>query len=292
LWSILFGGVILAEVIAVLITPAMGWGLPKNVCSFGPEVDNLFHFILYITGIVFVLTEGLMVYYMYRYTGKEGQKSLYVHGNHNLEFMWTAVTAVILVVIAFTQVGAWERIKYQSRMPKPHQVMEVSARQFEWRIRYPSIKRMELLDKNTERAAGFGKEVESDDIYVVNEVHIWKEADVRIFLKTRDVIHSFFLPNLRVKQDALPGKTIPVTLKALEANCHWNDEDKKLEETPGELWELACAELCGWGHYKMQGKLYVHPSMKDFKKWLRHAEEEQNRRTPDVTGTETKQASR
>ena len=77
LWSVLFAAVILAEVILVLVTPAAGWGLPKDVSSYGFEVDNLFHLILVITGIVFLLTEGLLVYYMYRYASEPGRKAIY-----------------------------------------------------------------------------------------------------------------------------------------------------------------------------------------------------------------------
>src|SRR4051794_15810707 len=103
-WSFLFAAVILAEVIAVVITPPMGWGLPRNVASYGDEVDNLFHLILAITGLVFVVVEGVLVYYMYRYAAEPGRKPLYVHGNHRLELAWTLVPAVVLLYIAFAQI--------------------------------------------------------------------------------------------------------------------------------------------------------------------------------------------
>lgn len=278
LWSVLFAVVILAEVILVLVTPAAGWGLPKDVSSYGFEVDNLFHLILAITGIVFLLTEGLLVYYMYRYGSEPGRKAVYVHGNHKLEFAWTLVPAVVLLFIAFAQVGAWERIKYVSRMPEPDHAIEVSARQFEWRVRYPHTK--------PATPEAWARKPEFDDVHRVNEVHVWKDANVKVYLKTRDVIHSFFLPNLRIKQDALPGKTIPVWFKATQANTtrvgeNWvsgyrfDEASKEWKQDPEYLWELACAELCGWGHYKMQGLLYVHESEADYKAWLEHAAAEE-----------------
>jgi len=100
---------------------------------------------------------------------------------------------------------------------------------------------------------------------------------VRMFLKTKDVLHSFFLPNLRIKQDALPGKTIPVFFDATEANVKWDSTKTKLESVGKDKdWELACAELCGWGHYKMRGRLYVHETKEDYLHWLKLEAERQN----------------
>jgi cytochrome c oxidase subunit 2 len=264
----------------------LGWKLPENAASYGPKVDGLFHLILAITAIAFVGTEVILVWAMWRYVGRPGQKSPYIHGNHKLEMIWTAVPAIILLFIAFAQVSAWADIKYQSRMPDPDLVFEVSARQFEWRFRYPTA---ELLDEMTgsgkwkstggKIAADWEKNPHMDDVRVVNEVHIWKDANVRLFLKTRDVLHSFFLPNLRIKQDALPGKTIPVFFDAKdtkEGNCQYDEATKTWKFRPDKEWELACAELCGWGHYKMRGHLYVHDTKDDYFRWLKRATESQN----------------
>jgi cytochrome c oxidase subunit 2 len=290
-----------------LVAPLAGWWLPRNVSSFGPKVDTLFYVILYITGFFFLLTEGLLVYFMYVYAGgPTGQehvvghhyaekkvfwtsffKTLFrpitavIHNEHRLEMTWTFVPAVILLFIAFVQISTWEEIKYETRRPSPDQQtqqIEVVARQFEWRLRYPSPERMESWEKDAQLAKDFGSSPHEDDIHVVNEVHTWKDQPVLVHLKTRDVIHSFYLPNLRLKQDALPGKTIPVWFKAVEANTRrqgdrWVDG---IDLTTGDpsadhVWELACAELCGWGHYKMLGRLYVHADRGAFMEWLRQA---------------------
>ena len=103
-----------------------------------------------------------------------------------------------------------------------------------------------------------------------------------VHLKTQDVIHSFFLPNLRLKQDALPGKTIPVWFAVTEYNME--PDPRSTESEPRckekEIWELACAEFCGTRHSMMRGKLYVHKDKADFLKWLKYAEAEQNRHSP------------
>lgn len=287
-WSILFGVVLTASALLFVIAPIFNWWLPENACSYGPQVDGLFYLILAITGIAFLGTEAILVWAMWKFGARPGAKSPYTHGSHRLEMLWTAVPAAVLLFIAFAQVKAWEHIKYQSRMPDPDQVFEVSARQFEWRFRYPTAQQLDrMAGKNWSGdgkniAADWERSPHSDDIHVVNEVHIWKDAKVRMYLKTRDVLHSFFLPNLRIKQDALPGKTIPVWYDAEKPNGHWDVEKQKWVSNGKEVdWELACAELCGWGHYKMRGRLYVHPDKQNFVEWLKHAAAEQDRRAEE-----------
>jgi cytochrome c oxidase subunit 2 len=291
-WSILFGAVLGVCGVVSLLSPLLGWKLPENVASYGPRVDNLFHLILAITGLTFVLVEAMLVWAMWRFVARPGAKSSYRHGHHKLEMVWTAVPAAILLFIAFAQVSAWADIKYQSRMPDPDLVFEVSARQFEWRFRYPASDTLDLMTKNWKAtgknaATGWEKQHNVDDVHVVNEVHVWKHTEkepcrVRMYLKTKDVLHSFFLPNLRIKQDALPGKTIPVFYDATEANVKWNSSTNQFESVGKEKdWELACAELCGWGHYKMRGRLYVYETKEDYLRWLKMAAAKQNATKPE-----------
>jgi cytochrome c oxidase subunit 2 len=287
-WSIFFGVVLAATFVLWLVAPLAGWWLPSNVASFGGSVDFLFYVILGFTGFFFILTEVLMVWVMYRYAWQEGRKSDYVHGNHRLELAWTAVPAAILLFIAFAQVRAWETIKYQSRFPPPEHVLQVTARQWEWRLRYPgtpkALDRLAGNDKETLRKARLWAEhPEADDVHVANELHVWQGANVKFYLKTQDVLHSFYLPNLRLKQDALPGKTIPVWFRAMESNTRVDPVTGKCEE-PGpenrdKAWEIACAELCGGRHYAMRGRLYVHPTRADYLAWLKHTLDKQQARS-------------
>ena len=281
-WSGLFGVVLAACALLFVVAPFAGWWLPQDAASYGSKVDGLFYLILAITGVTYLAVEAVLVWAMWKFVARTGAKSSYSHGNHKLEMIWTAVPSVILLFIAFAQVSAWADIKYQSRMPPPDLIFEVSARQFEWRFRYPEAETMEKLTKSWKAgqqkpANDWEKVAQIDDVRVVNEVHIWKGAKVRMFLKTKDVLHSFFLPNLRIKQDALPGKTIPVFFDATEANVKWDSTKTKLEPIEkGKDWELACAELCGWGHYKMRGRLYVHETKEDYLHWLQLEAEKQN----------------
>ena len=209
--------------------------MPLDVSEHGHNIDHLFRFILLLTGVVFIVTEVVLFYFLWRYDGsKNAEPVKFSHGNHNLEIVWTILPAATLLFIALYQINAWATAKIE--MPNVAPTVEVVARQFEWRLRYPGPD---------------GEIGTLDDIHHVNDLHIPVDEDVLIELKSMDVLHSFFLPELRVKQDAVPGMKVPVWFKALE---------------PGE-YDLVCAELCGWGHYKMKGRLTVQ-SREDYDAWL------------------------
>ena len=302
-WSILFGATMFAALLLFIISPFVsGWWLPKDISTFGDRIDGLFWLILAITGFFFVLTEAILVYAMYRYASRPGQKASYFHGNHKLEVIWTLVPAVILLLLAVFQINVWAEVKFQKNMPAPDaktQQLEVTARQWEWRIRYPSMQRMQSWKTNLKDAQDFGPNPHMDDVYIPNEIHVWKggkeskdQHRVLVHLKTRDVLHSFFLPNLRLKQDALPGKTIPVWFAVTEHNTravedptthdkHWveigYDPATGAVKDRDMIWELACAEFCGARHSLMRGKLFVHENEADFLDWLKYTEAAQNR---------------
>jgi cytochrome c oxidase subunit II len=323
-WSYLFAAVMAAFVGLVMAAPVLGWWLPKNVSSYGGQVDGLFYLILGVTGFFFLLTEGLLILFIYKYAARpagseepvvaaaKAPNSFFrravrpitavIHNPFRLELIWTLVPGAILTLIAVVQVRTWADIKYHSSMPKPSadvQQMQVDGRQFEWRIRYPSVERYlswkkQPSEKGYEDPARFANHPEREDIWVVNEIHVYRgpanaagdKGKVLVSLTTSDVIHSFYLPNLRLKQAALPGKTIPVWFKATEANTKYHPSTKHWEDgwdfahdhadPKHQVWDLVCAELCGWGHYKMRGRLYVHDTEADFLAWLRATEKEQN----------------
>ena len=296
-WSIFFGAVLLGTFLIWFAAPVFGWWLPENVSTFGGAVDGLFYMILGLTAVFFVLTEVVLVYAMWRFAYRPGEKAEYSHGNHRLEVVWTAIPAVLLLVIAFSQLGVWERIKYQARMPAPDLTISVQARQWEWRMRYPEDPSRFFYTEtggteegSKKRAArAWAENPEIDDLHVPNEVHVWKGANVKLYLRTQDVLHSFTLPNLRLKQDTLPGKTIPMWFNANKHNCRFVvTNDKEGKPAGGEIlpfggkqdaWEIACQELCGGRHYAMRGRLYVHEDKASYDAWLAYARRRQQART-------------
>ena len=214
----------------------MRW-LPENVGSFGQDVDWLFHLIYYITAATFVLVATAMVAFLILYRHREGRRATYTHGNATLEIVWTIVPALILVILTFLSVPTWGRIEQQRPASDVH--IRITAKQFNWEVSYPGPD------------GKFGTE---DDRTFDNEVHVPVGKPVILHLGSKDVIHSVFLPNLRFKQDAVPGREI---VKWVQAN------------KPGK-YEMPCAELCGFGHSGMKGYLYVHTT-EEFQQWEQQA---------------------
>jgi len=212
----------------------MSW-LPENVSTYGKDIDRLFYLIYYITGATFLLVAVTMVAFLILYRHREGRRARYTHGNTTLEIIWTIVPAVILVVLSFMSQATWGNIK--GHMPPADVHVQVTAKQFNWEVTYPGPDRK------------LGTE---DDLEMENEVHVPVNKVIIVHLKSKDVIHSFFLPNFRLKQDAVPGREIQAWFQATK---------------PGR-YELPCAELCGFGHSGMRGWVYVHPA-DEYDKWVK-----------------------
>lgn len=209
--------------------------LPENVSSYGAEIDALFRLIYILTAVAFVAVTAVMLAFLFRYRAREGRRAAYSHGNTALEVVWTVIPAAIFLWLGFVSKSQWEKIRIT--IPPTDTEIRITAKQFNWEILYPGPDRQ------------FGT---SDDKQVDNEIHIPVGQPIRVILNSRDVIHSFFLPNLRFKQDAVPGRDIQT----------WFQANK-----PGK-YEAPCAELCGFGHSGMKGWLYVH-SAEEYQQWQR-----------------------
>jgi len=207
--------------------------LPEDVSTYGHEIDSLFYLIYYITAVAFILVTVLMIVFLIKYREQPGRRALYSHGNTTLEIIWTVIPAAILIVLSFMSVNTWAKIKRNP--PATDFEIKITAKQFNWDVNYPGPD------------GKFGTE---DDIKFDNDLHVPVNKIVRLHLGASDVIHSFFIPNLRFKQDLVPGRTI----------VGWFEATK-----PGK-YELPCAELCGFGHSGMKGWLHVH-TVEDYKKW-------------------------
>lgn len=262
-------------------SPFIGWWLPAQGSSFSGEVDNLFLLIMLLTGLFFLLTEGLILFVLWNHAPKPGTAPLHIHGDHRLELIWTVVPGILLALIAVIQMPTWARMKglgneswlsarYESGGDKADLLLTVQGRQWEWRVRYRDPSAPPLA-----RPLEWATHPEPTDLHAVNEVHAYPGAKVRLLLRTQDVIHSFFVPELRLKQDMLPGRTVPT----------WFIPTVPAGTSNETRWEIACAELCGGNHYRMRGHLVIHPDKASFETWYSTAAREQSRRSrPPETG--------
>ncbi|MCY2964179.1 MAG: cytochrome c oxidase subunit II [Planctomycetota bacterium] len=249
-WCLFFVASAVLAVVFFYIGPACGWWFPGVAASpLGQQIDDLFYLILAITGVTFIGVHAVLGYILWKFSGKEGKRSDFQHGSHTLEVVWSIVPAGVLLFIALYQMDVWAAFRMKSRFDQEalaNPIAEVTARQFEWRIRYPAPGKV-LQDTP-----------QPDDLYTVNDLHAPAGKPVVIKLRSEDVLHSFFLPHLRVKQDAVPGLVIPVWFEANEPKAY----------------DLVCAELCGWGHYKMRGQLTAQPQA-DFDAYMKKLKETQ-----------------
>ncbi len=213
----------------------MNWQLPESVSTFGGEIDSLYTLILWITALIFVLVEVALIVFIVRYRHREGRKAAYTHGNTRAELIWTVLPFIIVVFLAFRSGGTWMKVKAVGEKPADALELRIAAKQFEWNVTYPGAD---------------GRPGTADDFVKRNQLHVPVGRPVWVTLTSEDVIHSFFLPEFRVKQDAVPGMEIPVWFEATRA---------------GE-YTLGCAELCGTGHTRMKGSVTVHEP-EAFERW-------------------------
>src|SRR5271170_5263085 len=208
---------------------------PHDISTFGPAIDWIFLLIFWITMVTWVLVTITLVVFLFKYRARPGRKAEYIEGNSKLEVIWTTATTVILIALALLSRSTWANIKENG--PPGDVFYKVTAKQFNWEITYPGPD---------------GKLGTADDVTVENDFHVPVNKVVRFELTSKDVIHSFFVPWIRLKQDAVPGRIIHV----------WFEAVKKGE------YEIPCAELCGFGHSGMLGTLYVQ-SQADYDHWLK-----------------------
>jgi cytochrome c oxidase subunit II len=209
--------------------------LPENIATYGAEIDSLFYLIYYITGAAFLLVTVCLAFFLVFYRSRPGHRARYTHGNTALEMTWTIVPSLILVVLTFLSIPTWSKVK--TRIPESDIHVRITAKQFNWEVTYPGPD---------------GKFDTADDQTLDNEVHVPVGKPVVLHIRSKDVIHSVFIPNARFKQDAVPGHEI----------LQWIQVTK-----PGK-YPIPCAELCGFGHSGMQGFLFVH-TPEEYQQWIK-----------------------
>lgn len=245
LQGLLFALATVVLVVVATVLFARDW-LPP-LASDRIAIDQAINLTLWVTGIVFIITNLMLAWFAYRYQDAEGARAEYWHDNAKLEITWTGATAVVMLVFMFAALNLWADV--QSPAPDDAMQVEVTGQQFRWVVRYPgpdgAFGRLDvnLIDLDSENYIGVDRSdpAGADDVIAVNTLQLVRDRPVRVRLRSTDVIHSFFLPGFRVKQDAMPGLVIET----------W------FVPTKDGDFEIACAEHCGLGHYQMRGFVNV-----------------------------------
>lgn len=213
--------------------------LPENISTFGGEIDSLAGFITIVTFIALVIAEVLLLAFAIYYRKKEGRKAAYYSGKTWTQLRWIFMPLILVIaldaVIDIKTHFVWTLIK----IDRPYDGMDVgiTGKQFGWEFNYPGEDQLLWTE---------------DDIVVANEMHIPIDTNILFELRARDVMHSFFIPKARIKQDAVPGRLIKGWFNITKTGQH----------------SISCAEICGTGHYKMSAMLHAHEP-ESFQKWIR-----------------------
>ena len=237
------------------------WWFPDAISAHARDYDAQFFLTLCIIGAIFVFAQGLLAWVIIRYRDR-GQVPSPSHGNSTLEIVWTSATAIVFLALAFAGQGIWASIHMDALSANALRV-EVIAKQFAWSYRYPGADgvfgRIDIRQIDDASGNPFGidsKDPAGRDDITGALLRVPAGRQVELLLKSRDVIHNFFVRELRIKQDVVPGVTIPLRFTA---------------ETPGN-YEVPCSELCGLGHHQMRSALIVM-SPADYDAWLQEAQQ-------------------
>ncbi len=272
----------------------MGYGPHKSASVHGEMLDDLFNVTLFFTGIVFVLTHIALFWFPYKYQMREGQKVKYIPHDNRLEVWWTVVPAIVLTILVIRGLSAWNAVMADVGAADS-EVMEIeaTAQQFGWTIRYPGpdgklgARDFHLCkDANALLGLDFTDAKSHDDIVtsaVGDPIMLPLGKKIRVRIIAKDVLHNFDLPHFRVKMDAVPGMPTyfvftPRTSTAqyreqLRPYPEYNEPYDPEQPLGPKRWEkfeyeLACAELCGKGHYSMR-RIVKIVSPEEFEAWYK-----------------------
>src|SRR6266511_3674247 len=201
--------------------------LPPDYSAHGWQVDQIIVITHWLMAILFVFWSLFFIYTLYRFRASRNPRASY-HGMQSHWSTWgeAGVAVVEIVLLVGFSIPAWYR--WSTRPDR------ASANPFGLDMSDPAAK---------------------DDVAALNQLHLPVNRQALIHVTSKDVIHSFKLPVMRVEQDAIPGMDVPIHFMPIRTT------------TNKDRWEIACAQLCGLGHYRMRGQLFVD-TPQDLQKWL------------------------
>lgn len=284
----------------------LGYGPMTSASEHGVWIDSLFNTTLIFTGIVFFVTQVLTFWYPYKYRRQEGSKAQFISHNNTLELVWTLIPAIVMAFLVVKGLVAWNKIMPDVEEGQGYVEVEATGYQFAWDLRLPGAdnKLGASSNANIDLATNplgmdWSDDKSMDDIVLGGADKLVLPVDtlIRVRIKARDVMHNFYLPQFRVKMDAVPGMptyfkfTPTITTKEFRQRLseyeEWQKPYDPADPDLGPRWknfnyELACAELCGKGHYSMK-RIVEIVSKEEFAAWK---EKQQSYYLSNIRGTD------
>jgi cytochrome c oxidase subunit 2 len=257
--AVLAGVAVVLLVGGFLIMSVLSRSVPPEASAEAVQTDGLLRVLLVIGGFIFLLVEGVLVYSIWRYRARpnDTEDGLSLHGNTTLEIVWTATPAVIVFLLTILSYQVFVNME----APKPNEmIVHVDARRFNWAFTYDVTSDQLPSDvKVSDLPQGVQDTLQKDGkvSFTATELHTYVGRAMQLQMVPQDVIHAFWVPAFRLKQDVIPGRTTTVRFTP--------------QEVPGETYPasypLRCAELCGANHGMMVTSVIVHKDEADFKAW-------------------------
>mgnify|MGYP002628349874 FL=1 len=239
--------------------------LPPASSIHGAEIDSLMKVSMTLILVVFFILTPMLFFFAYKYRGKKGNTAYFFSHNNKLEIIWTVVPTIILTVLIVYGLKTWDRAMNTNFSDAT--VIEIYSKQFDWTARYSGLDK--VLGKSNYRLVK-GKNVlgvdmldkNSSDDMVVKEVHLPVNKPVLLMFRSRDVIHSAFLPHFRVQMNCVPGLSTQFAFTPTKTTA-------QMKESEGDDFEyvLLCNKICGSAHFNMQMKFIIE-SEEDYNKWI------------------------
>ncbi len=210
----------------------------EQASSYAAEIDQVILVVAVLGGFWLLLTEGVLFYFLFRYRRKRSPRAKYMSGESHGEKAWihwphNLVIVCDMVIIAFAM-SAWYNIKQD--LPPADATIRIVGQQWAWRFTHPG---------------SAGELGSSEDVEIVDELHLQVNKTYHFKLESSDVLHSFSVPVFRLKQDAIPGRIITGWFKPTKEGA----------------FDIQCAEICGIGHGAMVAKLIVQ-NEDDYAQWI------------------------
>mgnify|MGYP005844727829 FL=1 len=266
----------------------LGYGPHKAASAHGSSLDSMFNVTLFFTGIVFVITHIALFYFAWKYKGEKGRKALFMPHNNTLEIVWTVTPALVMAFLVIKGLDTWNEVMADVNPDEEYIEIEATGYQFAWTIRYPGpdgqlgAKNYKLISGTNPLGQDWADVKNADDIHA-DKIVLPVDKKVRVRITARDVLHNFYLPHFRVKMDAVPGMPTYFVFTPTKTTEEYREElsnypQYQVPADPNEpdgpkMWEafnyeLACAELCGNGHFSMR-RIVEIVSQEEYEDWLK-----------------------
>jgi cytochrome c oxidase subunit II len=258
-------------------------GMPALGAANGAQIDNLIGWIHVFMFALFVGWGGFFLYCLFRFRRSRNPTADYVGvRSHSSSYLEIAVAIVEAILLVGFSIPLWAARVDHAPPENEALVVEVTGEQFAWNVHYagPDGKfgrtDIKLLDLQS-NPLGLDRDdpAAKDDVTTLNQLYLPVNKPIIVRLRSKDVIHSFGVPEFRVKQDAVPGLTIPIWFIPNVTTAEMRTRTGNAEFQ----YEIACAQLCGLGHAKMRGFVTV-VGADEFQKWLDDKIKEQSAPDP------------